>query len=108
MRILLDFEMNKEAETYNGIRVTDIAEYKESELVPVWKPGSDAKCLPDYLFINLYGYDEEPDMATKGEYILDGTEETFNKALENYNKVANQLLINGYAKISDFKNVEWL
>lgn len=107
MRILMDFEMNKEAETYNGIRVANIEECKEIELIPSWNPGRDAGTLPDYLSIFLYGYDDTFDTATRGEYILDGTKETVNKALENYNKVINKLLVNGYAKISDFENVEW-
>lgn len=109
MRILLDFEMNKKAETYNGIRITDVEEIVFVNLTPCWQPNHKADALPDELCIELYtASNPTQEYAIQGWYRLDDTEATFNKALENYNKVTNQLLTKGYAKISDFKNVDWL
>lgn len=42
-----------------------------------------------------------------GEYSLDGTEETYQKAVENYNRICDQLLEKGYCKASDFENFKW-
>lgn len=109
MRILMDFEMNNDAETFNGIRVLDIEEYEATRLTPIWESGSDSNDIPDDLCIELYHIgNPTQEFATTGYYNLDGTKEVFEKALNNYNKVVNQLLTKGYAKISDFENVSWL
>ena len=108
MRILMDFEMNKDVETFNGIRVLDIEEFEATRLTPIWD-GSDSNDIPDDLYIDLYPISNPTQkFAIKGYYNLDGTKEVFEKALNNYNKVVNQLLTKGYAKISDFENVSWL
>ena len=109
MRILLDFEMNRESETYNGIRIADIEEIVFVNLTPVWHPNSNIDNLPDELCVELYtASNPSQEFAIQGWYFLDGSDVIFNAALENYNKVVNQLLLTGYAKISDFKNINWL
>ena len=107
MRILLDFEMNKDVETYNGIRIADIEEIQEVYLTPTWDKGSNTDDIPDDLTINLICFRKPYDESICGGYNLDGTPETFDRALENYNKVVNQLMFTGYCKITDFENVTW-
>lgn len=106
MRILLDFAMNEDMETYNNIRLCDVDEIEQVNIVPMWEPNSSNK-LPDKLYIELYHSGDSQDDCIMGWYVLDGTEETTRKAIANYNKVVEQLLTKGYAKISDFENTEW-
>ena len=59
---------------------------------------------PEYFLVD----DEEKDFfEAYGWYQLDGTKETFDKAMENYNKVTTKLLKDGYCLSTDFENFEW-
>lgn len=105
MRILMDFEYNKKNETVNSIRVTDIEEVLKISISQSWEANSKNE-FPDDLCIELQTYQDE-EFWIRGWYNLDGTKETLNKALHNYNEVTNKLLEKGYCKISDFENVTW-
>jgi len=60
-----------------------------------------------HLFIELYRQGDTQETCISGEYKLDGKKTTYNKAMENWKKVSDQLLEKGYCKDSDFENVEW-
>lgn len=98
---------NEEQETFNGIRVCDIEEVDSVRLQPVWSTKDNTDGYPDVLYIYLYHHGDTDEDAIVGQYILDGTLETFTNALSNYKKVSESLLTKGYCKISDFKNVDW-
>lgn len=42
-----------------------------------------------------------------GEYILDGTKETFEKAKANYKNICEKLLTQGWCRATDFENFLW-
>ena len=107
MRVFLDFEMNRDAETINGNRFVDIEEIQEVALIPGWRAGSNTDDIPTDLSITLVRFGKLWGESIYGTYNLDGTKETFDRAIENYNKVINKLLVAGYCKISDFENVTW-
>ena len=60
-----------------------------------------------HLFIELYRQGDTQETCISGEYRLDGKKTTYNKAMENWKKVSDQLFEKGYCKDSDFENVEW-
>lgn len=107
MRVLLDFYFNEESETLNGIRYNDVQEIESTELIPVWSPESSTHDIPDFLYVHLYAICDKEDAVISGQYILNDTQESVDAAIKNYNDVIEKLLINGYCRISDFKNVDW-
>ena len=96
MRILMDFDVKD--------KYTDVIEIEQTSLI---EAGKFEKGKPNDLFIDLFRIGQGADSAISGQYILDGTMEAYNKAIETYNKAVNKLLVKGYAKISDFGNVDW-
>lgn len=46
------------------------------------------------------------EMVDLGEYVLDGTPETFQKAAENFNNICLQAAEKGFFRLSDFENFE--
>lgn len=108
MRVLMDFDMNKEIETKNGIRTCDIEEVQRIVLTPCWNGDSKKrKNNPDDLQIALELFGQPWDFSIFGWYNLDGKVKTVKTAMENYNKVINKVMETGYCKISDFENVTW-
>ncbi len=107
MRILLDFDIDSEHVPLRGVKFYDIAEFDKVFLIPYWIKGDNINRNPDKLYINLCLAGRPINEAYKGEYMLDGSSDAFLKAIVNYDNVVNKLLVNGYAKISDFENVDW-
>ena len=87
----------------------DVIEIIEAEIVPCWNGGDN----PDFLFVTLYstGWDAKREdrefYEITGQYRLDGTKETYQKALANWKEISEKLLVHGYCKETDFKNFEW-
>lgn len=83
-----------------------IEEFSFIELIPVWKTreGETEEDLdnriPDGLVLQI-------DENYIGDYILDGMQETYDKAMDNYRKIAYQLLEKGYCEDDDFENFQW-
>lgn len=88
---------------FNG---TDIEEIVSIELIPAWKMGKSTQDIPDYLGVTIISADS-PDTEITGRYILDGTDETYQAAMDNYSSIAEQLLVKGYCRDSEFENFEW-
>ena len=95
MRILMDFVEEKKYDFY------DVIEIEETSLI---LQGNES---PYELFIDLFRIGKGVDFAISGQYKLDGTLDTYNKAITDYNNAVEKLFTKGYAKISDFGNVEW-
>lgn len=87
----------------------DVVEIIEAEIVPCWNGGDN----PDFLFVTLYlkGWDAKREdrefYELTGQYRLDGTKETYQKALANWKEISEKLLVHGYCKETDFENFEW-
>lgn len=87
-----------------AIDETSIIEVTTIDLTPAWDNGNpDGPATDLFIFIVRAG-DESGDYI--GKYNLDGTEETYLKAIENYKKIFKKLLEKGYCKFSDFENFE--
>lgn len=96
MRILMDFSGDE--------KYCDVTEIEQTSLI---EQGEFKEGKPNELFVDLYRIAQKAEWAISGQYILDGTMESYNKAIETYNNAVNKLLTTGYAKISDFGNVDW-
>lgn len=72
---------------------------------PVWKPGSDTSGAPDFFMITAqYAYaDDEVEL---GEYNMDGTIETYRKAVKDFNRVCMKAAKEGYFCLTDFQDCE--
>lgn len=92
----------------------DVVEIFRAEIVPCWNGGDGSGPRdPDFLFVTLYetGWDAKREdrefYEITGQYRLDGTKGTYQKALANWKEISKKLLVNGYCKETDFKNFEW-
>lgn len=95
----------------------DVEEFMEINASPCWNPKEgETEDNPGHFFVTLcrYGWWEckDPDdkqtiFEVNGEYILDGTVETYQAAVANYKKITKQLLTKGYCKADDFENFDW-
>lgn len=98
MRFLLDV----------GVKFPEIVTIKSLSIMPSYKSPYDN--MPDELHVALI---EEYDHMSKsynfleGDYNLDGSEETYLAAEDNYDKICEQLLTEGFARMSDFENFTW-
>lgn len=100
---------------FDGNDILEVKEIDEIDASPCWKNGSAGReNNPDSFIVTIYksGWNavqrEDRELyEIWGEYLLDGTEKTYLKAVENYNKVCMKLLEKGYCKASDFENFDW-
>ncbi len=89
----------------------DVVEIIEAEIVPCWDRG--ALDNPDFLYVILYqtGWNANREnrefYEITGQYRLDHTKKTYQKALANWKEISEKLLVHGYCKATDFKNFEW-
>lgn len=98
---------------YNDI--PDVCEIEDIDAAPVWDRGANVnEDLPISLVVTLYrtGWMIAPAKNKDlfeiiGEYLLDGTKETYDKAVKNYSEVCLKLLEKGFCKASDFENFDW-
>ena len=59
---------------------------------------------PDDFFVEVrYGYGDN-DSFYLGSYDLDGTKETYQKALKNFNNICIKTAESGFFRLSDFEN----
>lgn len=81
---------------------TAIDEITHISAVPCWSEsqGTTKECPEMYSIFVV----EDGDSNYLGEYILDGTTETYHAAVKNFEEICENLLTKGYCRISDFKN----
>ena len=97
---------------FNGDMVEEIMEI---DATPCWSPSKgSSEDNPEMYnvsflkYITQYGIDhgvEEFDYV--GEYNLDGTKETYEKAKANFRMICEKLLVNGWCRDTDFENFTW-
>ena len=93
----------------------DVWEVVSIEATPVWNAGEYPDGIPEGVYIDIVTTEalhnaekgKLDDWTIKGEYIMDGTPETYSAALTNWNAVQKKLLEKGFCRIDDFKGVEW-
>lgn len=100
MRFLLDHDENI-------LGLYDVITISEMYAVPTWASESNAGDIPNGIFVYFSNNNSDVADELEGEYNLDGTEETYQAAIANYNKICEQLLVSGYARMSDFENFIW-
>lgn len=84
----------------------DVEEFVGISGTPCYKSvDSDIPC--DY-FVSLRAFTAEKlEFEYIGKYKLDGTRETYEAAMENFEKICEHALTKGYIRESEFKNFEW-
>ena len=95
MRIMFDVS--------NGV-FTDVEEIATATISP---SGMARNNVAANLYIDLYRSGDTEDTCIGGQYNLDGTMATYEKAIANWQKVSTQLLEKGFVRESDFENVTW-
>lgn len=81
-----------------------ISEFSYIGATPVWNDGNEAgEDNPDYYVVSVQ-FIGNSESEPIGQYILDGTKETYKKAQSNFKSILEKLLEKGYCKVSDFKN----
>ena len=100
---------------YDYNHILEIETIEDVDASPCW----DTRCKgrennPDHFIVTIYrtgwhiaSEEKREYLEIMGEYILDGTEETYFKAVKNYNSICMKLLEKGYCKASDFENFDW-
>lgn len=99
MRLLLD-------QNESDLGLHDIITFSEICNIPVWETEDSVNGIPHGITVHIFHNNKDFD-DLEGQYNLDGTEETYKKAVKNYNKIIDQLLVYGYARMSDFENFTW-
>ena len=102
---------------YDYNEILDVDTIESTEGSTCWNPQEgETKENPGHFFVTLHrpgwmdckGTEDEMLLyEINGEYNLDGTEETYKRAVENYNGICGQLLEKGYCKASDSENFTW-
>lgn len=78
-----------------------VSEITDITAVRAWKPsGGETSENPGTYSLMI-------DDEYVGEYILDGTEETYRNAVRNFEGICKKLLVKGYCMDDDFDNFEW-
>ena len=96
----------KMIETINGI--ISVEEIVSINAVPAWNPSNgETRENPGMFSVSIGRFTAKGcEFEYFGEYLLDGTQETFQKAVENYNAVAMKAATTGCFNVSDFENFE--
>ena len=103
MRFLLD-------ENGSAQGMHDIITIEGISVIPCWKTDSEKDSIPDVLEVHIeevYDHVLKTYPVLTGHYDLDDTLESYKAAIANYNKICEQLLVSGYARMSDFENFIW-
>jgi hypothetical protein len=83
-----------------------ISEFSYIYAMPVWYPqNGTSEDNPESYFVEVQ-FIGDSETESLGEYILDGTKETYKKAQSNFKSVLEKLLEKGYCKAGDFKNFQ--
>lgn len=83
-----------------------VREIWEINSTPAWKEGESTQDNPSMYSVEiLYAGDNEYQYV--GEYRLDGTKETYEKAKLNFKSICEKLLTQGWCRDIDFVNFEW-
>lgn len=73
---------------------------------PVWEPHEHLnRSNPDYFIVTVC-YSPANGEDRIGEYILDGTSETYAKAVADFNRVCTQAAERGFFRLTDFQGFE--
>ena len=82
--------------------ILEVVEVALLDATPTWKPGDNFdKNNPDYFIVSVVHVGSDEDIAL-GEYVLDGTEKTYLKAVEDFNRVCAQAAEKGFFRLTDF------
>lgn len=83
-----------------------VKEFHTIDSTPAWKTGESTKDNPSSYSVGWFDFlIDEYDYI--GEYMLDGTIETYQKAVHNFESICEKLLTKGYCRADDFENFEW-
>lgn len=83
-------------------KVLEVEEVTWLDATPTWKPGDNFNSNnPDYFIVSVVYAGRDEDDAI-GEYVLDGTEKTYLKAVEDFNRVCVQAAEKGFFRLTDF------
>lgn len=79
------------------------------EAIPSWHPENGGSSEnPDYYTVGFFRpMCKENSFDYVGEYELDRTIETYEKAKKNFKEICKKLLTEGYCKDTDFENFTW-
>lgn len=90
-------------------RKDNVEEFVSINAVPCWAYGKDVeKYGPDMYSVSMgITTPNEIKYDYVGEYALDGKKETYDAAVNNFEKICEQLLINGWVKAEEFENFVW-
>lgn len=83
----------------------DVVEAISLNATPVWKPGHSTDEAPDFFMVCVH-YAWGDDEMELGEYKMDGTMETYKKAIADFNRICLKAAKEGYFCLSDFQNCE--
>jgi hypothetical protein len=85
-------------------------EISSIDATPAWctERGSSSE-NPEIYQVAMYrqGWEQDRESDIMGEYLLDGTIETYEKAKENFGIVCYKLLTRGWCTAEDFENFEF-
>lgn len=84
----------------NNLDGNRIEEIESIDLNPCWFKEDAGNKIPSYLEIV---FNDE----YAGTFEIDNDKTVYEKTMENYKNIVNQLLTKGYAKSSDFKDAIW-
>lgn len=84
--------------------VLSVEEVVWLDATPVWEPDKEFDAdNPDYFIVSVrYTFMDEDENI--GEYALDGTPETYQKAVENFNSICLKAASAGCFRLTDFEN----
>lgn len=75
--------------------------------VPAWEPDGDED-NPSMFVVEAFQYSVDGNETMPlGQYLLDGTKETYQKAVENFNNICVKAATCGWFETGDFKNFKW-
>ena len=84
-----------------------VEEFVSIDATPCWGPGKNEH-NPDMYSISIGTImPDKIDFDYVGSYKLDGTKETYNAAVKNFESICEQLFTQGWVKADQFENFEW-
>lgn len=84
-----------------------IREVLEISSAPAWKEGESTQDNPSMYSVDFLYASDSDEYQYVGNYKLDGTKETYEKAKANFETICEKMLIQGWCRDTDFENFEW-
>lgn len=75
--------------------------------VPMWNAGHTDDLAPDLFYVTAItaaDTDDDEEIMYIGEYEMDRTRGTYEKAVANFNRICEKAAVHGYFRLSDFQN----